>query len=131
IALDCTPALDLPTWDGSENTLYRSKLGLGPAIYLADGGTLADPRLSALLTSVGDTYAIPYQIRQPGGGRTDASAIQHQLSGIPSISVSVPGRYLHTPASLVRLADWKNYIALIHAALSHIDHATLQGERRL
>ena len=123
IVVDCTPALDMPVWDGSENSLYRTKVDLGPAIYIADGSTLSDPRLVNLLRNVGDAYSIPYQIRQPGGGGTDAGAIHKQRAGIPSISVSVPGRYLHTAASIVRLNDWKHSIALLHASLSHIDES--------
>ncbi len=127
--LDCTPAMDLPVWDGSDNTLYRTKLGVGPAIYTADGGTFSDPRLVRLLKSVGEIYNIPYQIRQPGGGGTDAGIIHKQRSGIPSVSVSVPGRYLHTPAAIVRLNDWKNMVALMHATLSHINTNTLSEDR--
>jgi endoglucanase len=129
IALDCTPSMNMPMWDGTENTLYRSKLDQGPAIYVADGATLADPRLVNLLKSVGDAYNIPYQLRQPGGGGTDAGIIHKQRSGIPSVSVSVPGRYLHTAASIIRLNDWKNLIALLHAALNHIDSSTLGKAR--
>ncbi len=128
-ALDCTPAMDLPVWDGSENTLYRTKLGKGPAIYIADGATLSDPRLVDLLKITGDTYNIPYQMRQPGGGGTDAGMIHKQRGGIPSVSVSVPGRYPHTAATIVRLNDWKNYVALLHATLSHIDGDTLKIDR--
>ena len=128
-AIDCTPAMDMPVWDGSENTLYRSKLDDGPAIYVADGATLSDPRLVTLLQNVGDTYNIPYQIRQPGSGGTDAGSIHKQRDGIPSISVSVPTRYTHTAASIVRLNDWKNSVALLHAALSHIDKKTLAKPR--
>jgi endoglucanase len=128
-ALDCTPAMDMPVWDGSENTLYRTKLDHGPAIYIADGATLSDPRLVKLLKTVGDAYNIPYQIRQPGGGGTDAGIIHKQRSGIPSISVSVPGRYLHTAAAIVRLNDWKNSVALLHATLSHIDNTILNENR--
>jgi endoglucanase len=128
-ALDCTPAMDMPVWDSTENTRYRSKVDQGPAIYTADGATFSDPRLVNLLISAGETYGIPYQLRQPGGGGTDAGAIHKQRAGIPSISVSVPGRYLHSPASIVRLNDWKNSVALIHAALTHIDNDTLKGNR--
>jgi endoglucanase len=128
-ALDCTPAMDMPVWDGSENTLYRSNVDQGPAIYTADGATFSDPRLVNLLKSVGETYGIPYQLRQPGGGGTDAGAIHKERVGIPSVSVSVPGRYLHTPASIVRLNDWKNSIALLHTALTHINKDTLKGSR--
>ncbi|TAK14294.1 MAG: M42 family peptidase [Anaerolineae bacterium] len=129
IALDCTPAMDLPRWDGSENTQYRSKLDGGPAIYVADGSTLADPRLVTHLQAVGDAYGIPYQLRQPGSGGTDAGAIHKTRDGVPSISVSVPARYLHTPAAIARLDDWKNSLALLHAALTHIDRDLLKGAR--
>jgi endoglucanase len=129
IALDCTPSMNMPMWDDTENTLYRSKLDQGPAIYVADGATLADPRLVNLLRSVGDAYRIPYQLRQPGGGGTDAGSIHKQRAGIPSVSVSVPGRYLHTAASIIRLNDWKNSVALLHAALSHVDRTTLRKAR--
>jgi endoglucanase len=128
-ALDCTPALDLPVWDGEENTLYRSIPNKGPAIYVGDGATLSDPRLINLLKAAGDSYKIPYQFRQPGGGGTDAGAIHKQRAGIPSVSVSVPGRYLHTAMSVVQLKDWQNSVALLHAALTHIDANTLKDPR--
>jgi endoglucanase len=127
IALDCTPAKDQPIWDGTENTEYNSLLGQGPAVYLADMGTFADRGLADLMRAAGETYAIPYQIRQPGGGRTDAGAIHLQREGIPSISVSVPERYIHTAAAIVRLADWRNTLALVHAALSHLNSDFLEG----
>jgi endoglucanase len=128
-ALDCTPAMDMPTWDDSENTLYRTKLDLGPAIYIADAATSSDPRLVNLLKLAGDTYNIPYQLRQPGGGGTDAGAIHLQRKGIPSVSVSVPCRYLHTSASMIRLKDWRNFIQLVHASLSHLDKNLLKAPR--
>jgi endoglucanase len=68
-------------------------------------------------------------VRQPGGGGTDAGAIHKQRAGIPSISISVPGRYLHTPAGLVRLADWKACLALVHTALANLTPALLSEER--
>jgi len=130
IVIDSTPAYDLPTWDGEENTAYNTKLDEGPAIYIADGATLADPRLVRLLTETGDAAKIPYQIRQPGGGGTDAGNIHKQRAGIPSVSVSVPGRYAHSAIGLVRLNDWKNTLALLDAALRRITPSLLAGERK-
>lgn len=120
IAIDSTPANDLPIHDGSENMTYNTKLGLGPAIYIADGSTLHDPRLVRFLSDVGDAEKIPYQFRQPGGGGTDSGAIQKALAGIPAVSVSVPHRYTHSPVSISRVDDWKNTINLLHAALKKI-----------
>ena len=96
IAVDSTPAFDLPRWDESENSAYNTRLGAGPAIYIADAGTLSDPRLIRHLAQTGESYGIPYQFRQPGGGGTDAGAIHRVRTGVPSVSVSIPGRYAHT-----------------------------------
>ena len=132
VVLDCTPARDLPVLDrsgASENTLYNTRLGAGPAIYVADRRTLSDPRLVRHLVETAEALGIPYQIRQPGGGGTDAGAIHKQLAGIPSVSVSVPARYPHTAAGICRLEDWKNTLALVHAALRRLTPDILAVER--
>ncbi len=132
-ALDCTPANDLPPWETDEgrieNTRYNTRLGAGPAIYLADSSTLSDPRLARHLVQTAEALGIPYQLRQPGGGGTDAGAIHKQRLGIPSISLSVPGRYLHTAAGIARLDDWKNTFALIYHALSRLSPDLFALER--
>jgi len=120
IAIDCTPAMDFPTWDGEENVAYNTQLGAGPAIYVADRATIGDPRLLRLLVETAEAEAIPYQLRQPGGGGTDAGAIHLAREGIPSISVSVPTRHLHTAASIASLEDWRNSVRLVHAAISRM-----------
>jgi len=138
MVLDCTPANDLPAWNSGgqhtdpadgENTRYNTRLGEGPAIYVADSATLSDPRLIRHLVETAEANGIPYQIRQPGGGGTDAGAIHKQRMGIPSVSISVPGRYAHTAAMIARLEDWKNTLSLVHAALVHLPADLLDAER--
>ena len=120
-ALDSTPARDFLPWDEEdENATYNTRLGDGPAIYTADSRTLSDPRLIKHLISTAEELDIPYQLRQPGGGGTDAGAIHRQRMGIPSVTVSVPARYLHTAASISRIADWEASLALMYEALSRI-----------
>lgn len=120
IVLDCTPANDLPLWDGSENTTYNTRLGFGPAIYVGDRGTLPNPRLIEHLARTAEAAGLPYQYRQPGGGSTDAAAIHLARKGIPSISLSVPGRYLHTPLSMIFFDDWRASVSLVRAALARL-----------
>ena len=120
IAIDSTPARDLPMFDGGENMTYNTKLGLGPAIYIADGSTLHNPRLVRFLRETAEAEKIPYQFRQPGGGGTDSGAIQRSLTGIPTVSVSVPHRYTHSPVSVSRVEDWKHTINLLQAALKRM-----------
>jgi putative aminopeptidase FrvX len=129
IAVDSTPALDLPRWDDSENSAYNTRLGGGPAIYITDAGTLSDPRLIRHLAQVGETLNIPFQFRQPGGGGTDAGTIHRVRTGVPSVSVSIPGRYAHTALMVARLEDWENTLALVYHAITRLEHSLLDVPR--
>ena len=131
IALDSTPAYDLPNWDDEvENAQYNTRLGAGPAIYVMDRATIADRRLVNWLQETAEDLGIPYQFRQPGGGGTDAGVIHKTRSGIPSTSVSVPSRYLHSAAGIARQSDWANTFRLLHNALSRLTPDVLAEERR-
>jgi len=127
--LDSTPANDLPVWDEEENGRYNVRLNHGPAIYRLDAATLSDPRLINLLAEIGDELGIPYQFRQPGKGGTDAGAIHKQRGGIPSVSISVPGRYAHTAVLIARTEDWKNTLALVYATLCKISKDLFLADR--
>ncbi len=120
IAVDSTPARDLPDFNGRENYSYNTMLGLGPAIYMANSSTIDDPRLVKFLEETAIKHKIPYQFRQPGGGGTNAGAIQQSRAGVPVVSVSVPHRYTHSPISVSRVEDWKNTLNLLHHALKNM-----------
>ncbi len=120
IAVDATPAHDLPSWNDDENTGYNTRLGGGPALYIADGSTLSDPRLVNFVREVAGKTGIRYQIRQPGSGGTDAGSIHKQREGIPSMSISVPIRYAHTPCSIAWHADISEMLHLMQVVSSQI-----------
>ena len=123
VVLDCTPANDMPKKnDVSPNTV----LGKGPAVYILGGRTFSDCRLVELLIKAGDIEGIPYQVRQPGSGGTDAGAIQMARGGVPVVSVSVPGRYIHSPAAIISREDFDNTVRLVRAALSRLTRDVLE-----
>jgi endoglucanase len=133
IAIDSTPAIDLPTWDGDDqtdqNTSYNTRLDGGPAINIADRATIGDPRLIRHFVDTAEEYGLPYQFRQPGGGGTDAGVIHRSRAGVPSVSISIPARYLHTAAGITRISDWKNTLNLLNAALSTLTPDLLSAAR--
>jgi endoglucanase len=126
LVLDCTPAYDLPNWDGEENTAYNTRLGAGPAIYAADARALAHPGLLEHFINTAARMGLPYQIRQPGGGATDAGVIHLAREGIPSLSLSTPARYPHGSAGIARLSDWRNTVRLAYAALAGLTPGVLR-----
>ena len=117
VAIDTTPANDLPPvleQDLSPNT----RLGHGPAIYVMTRRDVSDPRLVKHFAQTGDRLKIPYQVRQPGGGGTNAGGIIPTRSGVPSIAVSVPTRYIHSPAALIYLSDVRHTIKLVRESVA-------------
>lgn len=120
LAIDCTPARDLPCPAGDINPDPNTRLGGGPAIYVADGGTVSDPRLVHKTIDAAERLDIPYQIRQPGGGSTDARAIQRSRAGVPVVSISVPGRYAHSAVGLALASDLLATEALLRGLLTSL-----------
>ncbi len=96
------------------------EMGKGPVLVLASAGgrgLLADRRLTQWLRSAGDKAKIPYQLEVGEGGNTDATIIHLVRDGIPSIPLSVPARYIHSPVEVVDLADVNQTINLLVEAL--------------
>ena len=112
--LDCTPAYDLPN---PEDESPNVSLGRGPAIYVMDRGTIQDPRLIGYLMKTAEENDYRFQLRKPGGGGTNTSSIQRSGPGVASATISLPGRYLHGPHSMINLTDYDHMKGLLEAAL--------------
>jgi endoglucanase len=126
IVIDATPANDLPMQYEGENTFYNTKLGLGPAIYVNNASTFDDPRLVRFIAETAEKSKIPYQFRQPGGGATNAGAIQRTAEGVPVVSLSVPHRYTHSAMSVSRVDDFNNALVLLSEVLRGLSPAVLK-----
>ncbi len=124
--LDATPANDLPSQNQRDNQSYNTILGDGPAIYVADNYTIYQSGFIEFMKHIADRSGIPYQLRQPGGGGTDAGAIHQVLAGVPTLTISVPHRYPHSPMSISRVSDWENTLNLIQAALKLVTLAAIR-----
>jgi putative aminopeptidase FrvX len=121
-ALEGTGADDIPKAKEASPT---TELGKGPAITVMDRSFIADRRLIRLLTSTAEELDIPYQFKQPGVGGTDAGAIHRTHEGVPSVTVSVPCRYIHSPVALLSLEDFSNTVRLMRESLSRLTRRTL------
>ncbi len=112
--LESTPAYDMPN---EEDASPNVSLGKGPAIYVMDSRTIQNPRLVSYITRTAADLDIPFQFRKPGGGGTNTGAIQRVRGGIPSATIAVPGRYMHTPAMMINLQDYAHVVRLTEAVL--------------
>lgn len=113
-ALEGTTAGDTPT---KRDVSPSTNMGAGPAITIMDGTTVSDRRLVDLLADTAKKENIPYQFKRTITGGTDAGAMNRTREGVPSVTVSVPVRYIHAPVGMMRLSDFENTIELMHKTL--------------
>jgi len=121
-ALEGTVADDIPK---DRDTSPTSELGKGPAITVMDRSFIADRRLLRLLTGTAEALGIPYQFKQPGVGGTDSGAIHQTRQGVPSATVAVPCRYIHSPVSILSLDDFDNTVRLMRESLARLTRRVL------
>ena len=117
IAIDVTVAGDVP---GVKEFEAPVKLRKGPSLTVADYGLITHPKVLRLLIDAAEKNGIPYQLETGLQGTTDAARISLTREGVPSGVISIPTRYIHSPASLLSLKDAENAVKLTVEALKMI-----------
>ena len=112
LALEGTVGADVPGIPGARQP---TALGKGPAITVADRSLIVPPKLVKFLSRLAEDEGVPYQLKVPPFGATDAGAIQQARGGALAGVLSVPCRYIHSPFSLMRLDDFENTVKLATA----------------
>jgi endoglucanase len=103
-----------------EDLSPTTELGKGPAISVMDRSVVADRRLLQLVVETAEHEGIPYQFKQPGKGGTDAGAIHLAKTGVPTLPVCVPSRYIHSPVSVLSKSDLDQTVNLMVASLMRL-----------
>jgi endoglucanase len=117
IALDVTIAGDVPGVREFDTTV---KMGKGPAITVTDYGLITHPKVLRLLLDTADENKIPYQLETGLMGTTDAARIAMTRQGVPSGTVSIATRYIHSPIGMLSLKDAEDSAKLTAAAIQRI-----------
>jgi putative aminopeptidase FrvX len=108
IALDVTLANDFP---GVPDYDQVTKLGAGCA--LMDSFSLSNPKLVRHFRDLAEKNSIPHQLEILPRGGTDAAGIQRSRGGVPSFTLSIPTRYIHSVNEMAHTADIEAAIALL------------------
>ena len=98
MAVDVTDVDDTP---GSERA-GTARLGRGAAVKVMDSSVICHPAMVALLEDTAREGDIPVQRDIMRAGGTDAGAIHLTRTGVITGGISVPCRYIHTPAETAR-----------------------------
>jgi Cellulase M and related proteins len=121
-ALDTGIAGDTPGITPDE---AQSKLGQGALALLYDGSLIPNRGLRDLVIDTAKEQGLKLQFDTIAGGGTDAGKIQYFGAGVPSISMGVPVRYIHTHASILHRDDFEQIVELMVAVIKRLDADTV------
>ncbi len=100
LCLEATTAADLP---GATEENRVCELGKGPAVSFMDRSTLYDRELFHMALNSG----VECQIKTAVTGGNNAGAVHLSRTGVRTLTLSLPCRYIHSPCSVASLSDLK------------------------
>ena len=100
VAIDVTRTGDTPS-----KLEMAVSLGAGVAIKIKDSSFMAHPYIKQLMKDVCEEHSIPHQFEVLERGGTDSGAIHLSGGGVPSGCISIPTRYIHSPAEEINADD--------------------------
>ncbi|MBM3324571.1 MAG: M42 family metallopeptidase [Calditrichaeota bacterium] len=117
LALEGTIGADFP---GVSADKCICSQGSGPVITVMDNTMMVPRRMSDFLIACAKAAKVPYQIKMPSYGGTDAGAIQQARAGILAGAIAVPCRYLHSPNTTLLWKDFEDTLTLSLQAVARI-----------
>ncbi|NLI62902.1 MAG: M42 family metallopeptidase [Methanosarcinaceae archaeon] len=121
IAIDTTIPGDHPGITKNDSAL---EIGKGPVITVVDAsgrGLIASPQVLKWLEETAKKSKIPIQLGVGEGGTTDATSIHLTKTGVPTGTISIATRYIHSPVEVLDLKDMEESINLLVAAIKSAD----------
>ena len=116
-AVDCSPAGDVYGDQGN--------IGQGTLIRFYDPGHLMLKNMRDFLLTTAEEVGIKYQYYAAKGG-TDAGAAHLQNNGIPSTTIGVCARYIHSHQTLYSLDDFLQAQNFLQAIIRKLDRSTVE-----
>ncbi|WP_288405192.1 M42 family metallopeptidase [uncultured Deinococcus sp.] len=114
IGLDVTLAVDTPGV-GPDEAVTRMGEGIGIKVY--DSSMISTRALVDEFWDLAQAREIPAQLEVLGQGGTDGAAIQRSREGVPTLTLSLPTRYIHTIVESVHETDLRAGVDLLVAYL--------------
>lgn len=117
IILEATTAADLCGVTGGDRVCV---LGQGAVVSFMDGRTVYDRALYSLAMKTAEKNNIAVQTKTAIAGGNDAGVVQTSGKGSRVLAVSLPCRYIHSCASVVKKSDIDETRKLLNALLPEL-----------
>lgn len=114
IILEATAVADI---EGVDKSCQVSSLGEGGVITLADRLTVYDRNFVDFALGCAERYGIKCQIKKYVSGGNDAGAVQRSTTGVRTLALSLPTRYLHSASNVAMYEDHISICSLVEIIL--------------
>ncbi|MDV6374261.1 M42 family metallopeptidase [Deinococcus arenicola] len=114
IGLDVTLAVDTPGVSPDEAV---TRMGEGIGIKVFDSSMISTRSLVDEFYDLAESQGIRAQMEVLGQGGTDGAAIQRSRAGVPTLTLSLPTRYIHSVVESVHVDDLRSGVDLLVAYL--------------
>ena len=111
VVLETTAVADRP--DAPESS-HVAKVGEGGALSLMDRSTIYDRELIDIALTVAKENNIKVQVKKFVSGGNDAGHIHKSCTGVRTLALSAPTRYLHSPNCVASLDDYEAMLDLLY-----------------
>ncbi len=103
------------------------KMGGGPAVLIFDATMIPNIKLRDLVIDTAEEKKIPYHLSYMERGGTDGARIHVSRSGVPSIVIGPPIRYIHSHNGILNRDDYDNTVRLVTEVIRKLDTKTVAG----
>jgi len=124
IVLEGSPADDYP---GLAKDSPQAALGEGVQIRCFDPTMITNRKLIEFVTAVAEKNNIKYQLAVRTAGGTDAASIHISNIGVPTIVLSVPTRYVHSPLGIIHMEDYENCLLLLTRMIRELNYQVVKN----
>lgn len=110
LVIETTTAADVPEVSHNRQVCNLSQ---GAVISVMDRRTVYDKEMIALAFECAEKAGVKVQYKRAVAGGNDAGVIHTSRSGVRTLAVSLPCRYLHAPNCVVNKADCESMLKLV------------------
>lgn len=109
LVIETTTAADIPEVDSSRQVC---NLGEGAVISVMDRRTIYDRQLVSCAFECAERIGVKAQYKRAVAGGNDSGVIHQSRSGVRTLAISLPCRYLHAPMCIANKDDCESVLKL-------------------
>ncbi|MFH2057623.1 MAG: M42 family peptidase [Pseudomonadota bacterium] len=123
ICLEGTPADD--TFNNSD--FIQAGLKKGPQIRHMDRSVLANPRFVQFAVDIAKKHKITFQEAVRSGGGTNAGVITLHDRSVPTITLGIPVRYIHSHNCIAAMTDFNHTVQWCKEIINNLTPDIIEG----